>query len=252
MDKKPWGGLSGYALKYLAVALMVCDHVAYFLIRRGLYAPWMSAEGGLDFSAAPAYLQMANAVYLVLDALGRAAFPLFCFLLTEGFVHTRRRRRYFLTLLLFALAAEPLYDWAHYGVFFSMELQNVLFTLCICCGELWIMERVCARVSAGARRWALLGLTAVAFGGLALLVRGEYVFLGTASAALFYLLRGRGHWRLLGLAPLLIVSPWVLLAAPPLLAYNGTRGRRGWKYFFYLFYPLHFPLLVWLGGLLAK
>ncbi|WP_455580919.1 hypothetical protein [Dysosmobacter sp.] len=56
-------GLSGYALKYLAAAFMLCDHVAYFVIRRGLYAPWMSPEGGISFSDAPAYLFTANRVY---------------------------------------------------------------------------------------------------------------------------------------------------------------------------------------------
>ena len=65
-------GLSGYALKYLAAAFMLCDHVAYFVIRRGLYAPWMSPEGGISFSDAPAYLLTANRVYWVLDILGLA------------------------------------------------------------------------------------------------------------------------------------------------------------------------------------
>lgn len=246
-------GLSGYALKYLATAFMLCDHVAYFVIRRGLYAPWMSPEGGISFSDVPAYLLTANRVYWVLDILGRAAFPLFCFLLAEGAAHTRSRKAYLLTLLAFAAATEPVYDWTHYGTVWNGALQNVLFTLTISCGQLWVMEIVRAPLAPADGQTAVpAGATAAAAGALALLVRGEYVFLGTLSAALFYLLREKGAWRLLGLAPLLAASPWVALAAPLLLMYNGQRGRRGRKYFFYVFYPAHFLVLTALGRLCAK
>ena len=94
-------------------------------------------------------------------------------------------------------------------------------------------------------------LTCLVFGAAAFAVRSEYVFLGTLSAALFYLLRSAGVWRLAGLLPLLIASPWVLLCAPLLLLYSGERGRRGGKYFFYIFYPAHFLLLQLLGKWIA-
>ena len=98
----------------------------------------------------------------------------------------------------------------------------------------------------------IIAAVIAAAGGLAFLVRGEYVFLGTTSAALFYLLREKGPWRLAGLLPLMVASPWVLLAAPLLLLYSGERGTHGWKYFFYAFYPAHFLVLVWIGDLLQK
>lgn len=87
--------------------------------------------------------------------------------------------------------------------------------------------------------------------GIAFLVRGEYVFLGVLSAVLVYLLRDRGKLRTVGLVPLLVVSPWVLLAVPPILLYNGKRGK-GSKWFFYVFYPAHFLVFAamasWIGG----
>ncbi len=253
MELSRRGGFSGFALKVLAVAFMLCDHVGYFIIRRGLFAPWTSPAGFLSFSDAPAYVQTANQVYRVLDVLGHAAFPLFCFLLAEGVAHTRSRKRYLLTLLAFALVTEPIYDWTHYGVLWSWQLQNVLFTLTVCCAELcaldWVRERFSAETRK--RRW-LLALTVIFAGALAFLVRGEYVFLGTTAAALFHLLREKGTWRLAGLLALLPASPWVLLAAPLLLLYNGRRGKRGWKYAFYVFYPAHFPVLMWIGTLCAK
>ena len=84
--------------------------------------------------------------------------------------------------------------------------------------------------------------------GLAYLIRSEYVFLGVLSICLLYLLRDQGRLRLLGFAPLLIVSPWILLALPPAMLYNGQRGK-GMKYFFYVFYPAHllaFAAIAWL------
>ena len=259
--RRPWrkGGrrgvnklrFSGYGLKYWAMVLMLCDHTASFVIRRGIYAAFLTPEGYLDFSAAPAWLSGVSCLYQVLDVLGHAAFPLFVFLLSEGFLHTRSRKRYLLTLLTAALLSEPVYDWAHYGVLWSWRLQNVLFTLTVSCGLLWCLSEIEGRTRG--RRCVLYQIIAIAAAGaLAYLVRGEYVFLGTTAAALFYLLREKGRWRLAGLLPLTVASPWVLLAAPLLLLYSGERGTRGRKYFFYVFYPAHFPVLVWIGGFLQK
>ena len=54
-----------------------------------------------------------------------------------------------------------------------------------------------------------------------------------------------------GLVPLLVASPWVLLAVLPILLYNGERGKNS-KWFFYVFYPVHFPVFaaqaLWLRG----
>lgn len=45
-------------------------------------------------------------------------------------------------------------------------------------------------------------------------------------------------------------NQWMMVAALPLLLlYNGRRGR-SWKWFFYLFYPLHILLLYYIGLIL--
>ena len=235
--------ISGYGLKYWAMVFMLCDHIAAFVIRRSVYGAFLSPEGYLGFSAAPAWLTVVSHSYDVLDVLGHAAFPLFVFLVSEGFHHTRSRKRYLLTLLAAALISEPVYDWAHYGVLWNCRLQNVLFTLTISCGLLWCLSEIQRRMQGRARVCAIAAVIAAA-GGLAFLVRGEYVFLGATSAALFYLLREKGPWRLAGLLPLMVASSWVLLAAPLLLLYSGERGTHGWKYFFYAFYTEHFLMQV--------
>lgn len=73
----------------------------------------------------------------VLEAVGIIAFPLFCFLLVEGFCHSKKRGKYLGSLLLFAVISELPFDLAFYhvsshknGTFpFFIEHQNVFFTL---------------------------------------------------------------------------------------------------------------------------
>lgn len=192
-------------------------------------------------------------MYGIFEILGHIGFPIFIFLLVEGFLHTRSRKRYLLTLAAFTVLTEPVFDLAHYGALWNPALQNVLFTLTVSVVLLWALDGI-QRRSGGApwKRWGLTAAAVVLAGGLALLIRGEYVFLGTTTAALLWLLRKqRGFWRLLGLAPLLAASPWCMPALPVLALYNGQRGRRGWKYFFYAFYPVHFLVLLWIGKRIA-
>ena len=220
--------LSGFALKYIAMVSMLCDHANMLVIRRGFFAPFRGEDGStLIPQNAPAWLGAVQGVYRVFDVLGHLAFPLYVFLLAEGFTHTRDRKRYFLTLLAFALVSEPVFNLAHYEQWTGPALQNVLFTLSLSCLELFVLARIESDAAERGKRIALYVLTCLVFGAAAFAVRSEYVFLGTLSAALFYLLRSAGVWRLAGLLPLLIASPWVLLCAPLLLLYSGERGRRG-------------------------
>mgnify|MGYP002581591684 FL=1 len=66
-------------------------------------------------------------IYPNIDAfriIGRISFPIFCFLLVEGFKHTHNRFRYFIRLLLFAIITQPIYDYA-----FNNHELNILFNL---------------------------------------------------------------------------------------------------------------------------
>jgi len=77
---------------------ILCDHISFLVIREGIYAPYTSPEGHISFYDAPAWLTAAHYAERILDVLGRAAFPIFIFLLTEGFLHTRSKKRYLLAL----------------------------------------------------------------------------------------------------------------------------------------------------------
>lgn len=66
-------GLSGTALKTIALVLMVMDHIHYFFEFTGVVPEWFSM-------------------------LARLSAPLFLFCTVEGFAHTHDRRRYFLRI----------------------------------------------------------------------------------------------------------------------------------------------------------
>ena len=95
--------MSGSALKVIAVLSMVTDHCAYYLMEHG------------------------TLLYEVMRCFGRIAFPVFAFLIAEGFRHTRNRMKYFLQLLGFAIVSEV--PW--YLLNGADGTHNVLFTLAL-------------------------------------------------------------------------------------------------------------------------
>ncbi len=243
--------LTSFGLKRLAVISMVIDHIGSFLLG-AMLAPYKT-DGVLVVSeGSPAALWRIMQAREMCDILGRVAFPIFCFLMVEGFLHTHDRVRYGLRMALFALISEIPYDLVQFHTPLSLRLQNVMFTLTVGIFTLLAISKAEERwKTAPGPRWAAVAVLTAAGMALAFLVRGEYVFLGVLSAVLVYLLRHKGRLRIAGLTPLLIVSPWTLLAVPFLLLYNGERGK-GSQWFFYIFYPAHFlvfaALAAWLSG----
>jgi hypothetical protein len=133
--------LSGSDLKIIAMISMLIDHIAASVIER-----YMSSVG-IEFNVMNPNGSV-NAIYLIYFAMrliGRLAFPIYIFLLVEGFLHTRSRVKYLVRLLIFALVSEIPFDIAFQlepgavknGRLFEFTYQNVFFTLAI--GMLTIM-----------------------------------------------------------------------------------------------------------------
>lgn len=248
MKQKP--SLTGFGLKRLAVVSMVIDHIGSILLG-AMLAAYRTGDTLVVNGDSPAELWKIMQGREVCEVLGSIAFPIFCFLMVEGFLHTRNRVGYGLRLALFALLSEIPFDLAHFQTPFSLKLQNVMFTLAVSIFTLLALSWAEKRwKETPGLRWAAMAMFTAAGMALAYLLRGEYVFLGVLSVVLVYLLRGKGRLRAAGLAPLLVASPWVLLAVPPILLYNGERGR-GSKWFFYIFYPAHFLVLAGLAALVG-
>lgn len=174
-----------------------------------------------------------------LRCLGRIAFPIFCFLIVEGFFHTRDVRRYMGRLGVFALISEIPYDLAFRGVPLEYAHQNVFFTLLIGIGMMVLLERN--------REWPVKAVILLLAMWLAVLIRSDYNFRGVLLIFVFYIFHesrwlavtAGGFWNFLYQG---VIQKYGVLSVLPLALYNGERGRK-MKYFFYIFYPAHLLLL---------
>ena len=94
---------SGTALKTIACITMLIDHIGASCIEAGILTP------GLDSGTLSRDTLSTYPLYrldMVLRFTGRLAFPIFCFLLVEGFVHTHNVKGYLGRLVLFGLLSE--------------------------------------------------------------------------------------------------------------------------------------------------
>ena len=223
-----WKILSGSWLKIIAMLTMLIDHSLKSVLvgNKAFFTPFVSLFG-LNISMA-----------LIASILGRISFPLYCFFLTEGFIHTKNRKKYGRNLLLFALISELPWNF-----FFSGELlyakQNVFFTLFL--GYLIL----CAldRIEKKPLQSTVCILIIVAF---SVVLRADYGYVGLAIIIALYVLRRIAVARAVVCIGLFSSGWRAGLAFIPITLYNGERGfikGRFGKYVCYAFYPIHLLVL---------
>lgn len=263
--------LSGSGLKTIAMVAMLIDHTAHSFQK--LLKQYLFTMFNIRFTP-----------YILLRGVGRIAFPIFCFLLAEGFRHTRSKPRYALNLLIFAMLSEIPFNIVHDGVL-AYPNQNVFFTLLLGFLGMWVISRIREVPRSACLGLAGLGVLAlllqpgipiygpvalIALGLFAALIhesaplRGALILIGLGIIAL--LLKCDYDWKgyllilltyLLGEHPMvqclsgvtLLSWPGGVACAYPLMnLYNGKRGYIHGpvlKYAFYLFYPVHLTI-IWL------
>lgn len=235
--------LSGSALKVIAILSMVSDHIAYFFLNQD----------------SPCYEEMR--------CFGRIAFPVFAFLIAEGFAHTRNRQRYCFTLLGFAIISEI--PWLLHSGYTAGH--NVMFTLALGVLSLQALDKLSNQ--------KILAFSIIAFYSyIAERYNLDYGWRGVCMIVVFYIFRYKAdailkrlacgtnsstmssfYPMLVSLLPILQVSyafPLMAhygvfgaaLACMVILMYNGKRGfvkGNVAKYAFYAFYPAHL-FVIWL------
>lgn len=222
--------MSGSILKLIACAAMLIDHIAAFL-----------PDSAMDMSSVIFSLDGKEiTLRLLMRAIGRIAFPIFAFLITEGYAHTRNRKRYALNLLMFALISEIPFNLAGSGEISYIYKQNVFFTLLF--GYLGIYSLDEYRKTK--ENTHLLHIVALFI--LSFFMSADYGCFGFGFIMLLHLLRSNK-------AIMVIVGTCVLpsrlmagTAFIPICMYNGKRGfatGKIAKYAFYLFYPIHLFIL---------
>ena len=128
-------GISGSTLKIIAIITMLIDHIGAGVLGRLLVVRGMNEAADLN-----AWIDANSTLvitYQMMRFVGRLAFPIFCFLLIEGFEHTHDVKKYALRLLSFCLVSEIPFDLLFNGKILESGYQNVFFTLFIGLMVMW-------------------------------------------------------------------------------------------------------------------
>lgn len=231
--------LNANALKFLAAALMVVDHVGL------LFFPYN----------------------LVFRAIGRISMPLFAFAVSEGCRYTKNKIRHFALIAGLAVICQLVY------YFFDGSLYMcILVTFSFSILTIYAMQYLKKTLFTKTRAYKRVLAAAIFIGAIVftyLFCRTftvDYGFWGCMLPVFASLFDFRGidapEWikrtdvlpvRVLCLGIGLLVYClqsvsflpvwWAMLAVPILLLYNGNKGKWKTKYFFYVFYPLHLVAL---------
>ena len=231
--------LNGNTLKLIACICMLIDHIGAAII-----LPVFQAGVQKDIFE----FEKLNMFYKAMRFIGRSAFPVFAFLLVEGFYHTKNRLRYALSLFIFAIISEYPYDLAFNkteGDF--MYSSNVMFSLFIGLLVIWAVDFFRKELS----RIAFYPASAlvIAVGAYtAHVINCDYREFGIGVILIFYFFHFYEAVSLLASYITLCGIPNEFKAFPGfilLFFYNKKRGKDlgKLKYLFYIFYPAHLLLL---------
>ena len=242
-------GLTGSHLKWIAIITMLIDHIGAALLEIGLLPKVANAVlAGNSFDYVMEDYHFWYTFDDVLRSIGRLAFPIFCFLLVEGFLHTKDVKKYALRLGLFAALSEIPFDLAFNETVLEFSYQNVFFTLLIgllmLIGLKYFAETLPPHIS-----WLrfIVALTAILS---AVFLRTDYDAFGIMLIFLLYEFRNLKTLQCIGGAILMLFNSTTgCLAFIFIWLYNGQRGKQLPKYFFYAFYPGHL-LVLWLVRML--
>lgn len=231
-------GISANALRMVAMATMLLDHMYHTIIPGNLW----------------------------LNCVGRITFPIFAFQIAEGFVHTSDRRRYAKRLALAALISEIPFDLAFTDSIFFPFKQNTIFTLLLGLAVIWALDRVkqqrtfTSLLTAGAVyvlacAVSVIGMTDYRWAGVTLVAafyvfrdfRGAWIFQFAVMYVLQIMLGGGQVFpiSLFGSSFEFPLQGFAMLALPFIWLYNGEKGRggRAFQLAAYVFYPAHLLLL---------
>ena len=211
---------------------MVSDHLArLYLIR----FPWMHT---VWFTIAGRSITLLQAMVM----FGRLAFPIFVFLLIEGFEKTRNRKRYGLSLLVLALLSEIPFNLMN-GHSLMLPKQSVMFTLLLGYLAMSSLEHFKNKPVISLALLVVLFL-------ISRYLRAEYNTAGFIFIILMYGLRKKRVIQTVACPVLLPMKLMVFLSMLLTCLYNGERGfikTPFLKYCFYAFYPVHMLIIYFLA-----
>lgn len=236
--------MTSFILKIIALVTMFCDHFGYALV------------GRLSFW----------------NLIGRIAFPIFAFQISEGYVHTKNLKKYFIRLLIFAVASQiPFYIFLQKFIPNSAASLNIFFTLLL--GLLcMVVYNYFSSSENNHFQYQIFGIKVGKIIGILFtlliacigeLLNVDYGAWGVIVIFAFYLFKNNKLAMIISFICLCVIYygyriilygfylQYVYLAIATILPiifiglYNGKQGYKI-KYLMYLFYPAHLLLLYFL------
>jgi len=231
--------VTSFSLHIMAMIFMLCDHL------------WGTIVSGNDW----------------LTCIGRLTFPIYAFLIVEGYFHTKSRKKYVGRLLLFAIISEIPFNLAMGSRIFYPIHQNVLWSFLISiglihCNEIVKEKKIWKRFLVG------IGSVLIAY-VVGIITFVDYYHAGILTVLVFYFFKNRKWWcyvgqliclwyiniemlggflyevNILGQTYFIARQGFALLALIPIWLYRGKQGYHSklLQRSYYLFYPLHLLIL---------
>jgi hypothetical protein len=218
--------MSIFIIKIIAILAMVLDHIKFAIPQTNNF---------------------------ITEYFGRMSYPLFAFVLVEGYLHTSNKKRYAIRLFIFAIISQiPFMLFRSLIGINEWKMLNIMFTLLLGFSVIYIYENFNNKIFAN-----LLAILIAIFGAI---IKVDYGWYGIGFIYLFYFFRNFKSAYLPSIICLSIFYYFskykmnmfkvdiylqilfICLSLIPIYLYNGKKGR-GMKYFFYCFYPVHLILL---------
>lgn len=244
MEKKFRLQTTSMMLHIMAMVFMLCDHL------------WGTIVPGNDW----------------LTCIGRLTFPIFAFMIVEGYFRTKNLKKYVLRLLIFAVISEIPFNLVMGSQLFYPIHQNVLWSFLISIGLIYLNE-LTKKIR---RKWLriiigiIVGCASVLVGYIiGIITFVDFYHAGILTVLVFYFFRKRKWWcyiaqavclwyinvemlggfgyefSLFGQTHFFTRQGIALLALIPIWLYRGKQGYHSkWlQYFYYAFYPAHLLIL---------
>lgn len=231
--------ITSFTLHIMAMIFMLCDHL------------WGTIIQGNDW----------------LTCIGRLTFPIYAFMIVEGYFHTKNLKKYVGRLLIFAILSEIPFNLAMGSRFFYPIHQNVLWTFLISIGLIHWNEKTKEK-----KLWKriLVGFASILIGSIVgIITFVDYYHAGILMVLVFYFFRHKKWWcylgqficmwyincdmlgglqyemNILGQTYFISRQGFALLALIPIWLYNGKQGyhSKTLQFIYYAFYPVHLLIL---------
>ncbi|WDV46581.1 TraX family protein [Clostridiaceae bacterium M8S5] len=192
-------------------------------------------------------------VYRVMRSVGRLSFPIFAFLIAEGFYHTKNAKKYLARLFIFALISQVPFSLYFESKILDLENLNIFTTLFAGLLSIYIYDKnkyigmVVVIVLA-----YIAKITGMDYGYYGvLIIFGFYIFresklkksLYFIGLTIIYTVELCIEYNFIGFAT---TAQMIAIISTILICfYNGKKGKANLKYFFYMFYPVHLFILTY-------